>query len=177
MKNIFSWTYFGILLSAVVSSHSAEAHTRWKLGSTISAPRSSDSGLKVAPCGDKPKSSEVKNYTGGQLITLEFEETINHPGRFEVYLLDANDKPVSGVPSPLAKLEDMQNDPIQNGVYHQYKIQFRVPAVDCPQCAFQLIQVMTENPNAPSNYYSCTDISIKVTAPAKPTGLKIEKRR
>lgn len=177
MKKEFSWACLGIFVGAFISSPTAEAHTRWKEGSAVSAPRNSNSGLKTAPCGGVPKSNNVKNYSAGQSVTLEFEETINHPGRFEVYLLDANDKRVPGVPSPLAKLEDTQNDPIQNGVFHQFKIQFQVPAVDCPQCAFQLIQVMTDNPNAPSNYYSCTDISIKATAPAKPTGLKIEKRR
>ena len=153
----------------------ADAHARWKLNSTISAPRTNDPGLKTAPCGGVARTTNVKKYLAGQKATLEFEETVNHPGRYEVYLLDAQEKPVAGVPSPLAKLDDSQNEQIVGSNFHQYNITFDVPAIDCAGCAFQLVQVMLDNPNSPSNYYSCTDISISTKSLEKPTGLKIEK--
>ncbi|MFZ9520624.1 MAG: SCE4755 family polysaccharide monooxygenase-like protein [Silvanigrellaceae bacterium] len=159
----------------LVESSNAAAHARWKLNSTISAPRTNDPGLKTAPCGGVARTTNVKKYLAGQKATLEFEETVNHPGRYEVYLLDAQEKPVAGVPSPLAKLEDSQNDQIIGSNFHQYNITFDVPAIDCTGCAFQLVQVMLDNPNSPSNYYSCTDISISTKALEKPTGVKIEK--
>ncbi|MEN9810268.1 MAG: hypothetical protein RLZZ488_1835 [Pseudomonadota bacterium] len=167
-----------VFLSAFASLK-AQGHARWKAGSSVSAPRSEDSGLKTAPCGGTSRTANVKKYTAGESVTLEFEETINHPGYYEVHLLGANDQKVAGVPSPLAKLDDTQNNPIRNGNNHQYKITFQVPAVDCPECAFQLIQVMLDNPNAPSNYYSCTDVSISNSdkAPAKPAGFKIQRRK
>ena len=167
-----------VFLSAFASLK-AQGHARWKAGSSVSAPRSEDSGLKTAPCGGTSRTANVKKYTAGESVTLEFEETINHPGYYEVHLFGANDQKVAGVPSPLAKLDDTQNNPIRNGNNHQYKITFQVPAVDCPECAFQLIQVMLDNPNAPSNYYSCTDVSISNSdkAPAKPAGFKIQRRK
>ncbi|MEY3901802.1 MAG: hypothetical protein RL189_1108 [Pseudomonadota bacterium] len=167
------------MVIATFASLQAHGHARWKLGSSVSAPRSEDAGLKAAPCGGKARTANVKSYSAGESVTLEFEETINHPGYYEVHLLGSNDQKVAGVPSPLARLDDTQNNPISNGNNHQYKISFQVPAVDCPQCAFQLIQVMLDNPNAPSNYYSCTDVSITNSgkAPAKPAGFKIQRRK
>lgn len=175
MKNLMTAISVACGFVLVVKASPAAAHARWKLNSTISAPRSTDPGLKTAPCGGVARTTNVKKYLAGQKATLEFEETVNHPGRYEVYLLDAQEKPVAGVPSPLATLEDTQNAPIIDSKFHQYSISFDVPAIDCTGCAFQLVQVMLDNPNSPSNYYSCTDISISTKALEKPTGLKIEK--
>jgi len=116
------------------------------------------------------------NYSPGQGIPVEFEETINHPGRFEVRILGPEDQPLAAYTAPLLTIQDVQNTEIQNGANHQYRGQVILPNITCINCSLQLIQVMTENPETPSLYYSCTDISIGAKAPEKPSGLKLEKR-
>ncbi|NBO39316.1 hypothetical protein EBU99_12120 [bacterium] len=177
-KSRKSFALFSIAAALIscLAVQNAFAHARWKLGSTFSAPRDEASGHKVAPCGGAKRTANVKNYSSGQTVQLEFEETINHLGYYEVYLLGPNDERMQGVPAPLARLDDKQNDAIVDGASHQYTISFKVPAVTCTECAFQLIQVMLDNPNAPSNYYSCTDVTIGNAAPNKPSGFKVEKR-
>ncbi len=164
------------LMSSLLSTNSAFAHTRWKLGSTLSPPRNNSTGLKTAPCGGVARSASLKNYSPGQSIPVEFEETINHPGRFEIRILGPQDQPISGFTEPLLTIQDTQNTQVSNGINHQYTAQVPLPNITCIDCTLQLIQVMTENPAAPSFYYSCSDISVGATAPEKPVGLKLEKR-
>ncbi len=166
-----------ICFVALSESSPASAHARWKSGSSLSPPRSLNDNLKTPPCGGTQKSGTRKQYKPGEKISLEFEETVNHPGYFEIHLLGKDDQPVQGVPRPLLKIEDTQNNRVVDGKAHQYQATLQVPAVNCSECAFQLIQVMLDDPANPSNYYSCTDISIGGAAPAKPTGLKVQKKR
>jgi hypothetical protein len=172
------YSFVFIILGFAWDNPTAHAHARWKSDSVVSPPRSLNDNLKSAPCGGTTKGSNPRKYRGGESINLEFEETVNHPGYFEIHLLGKDDKPVQGVPSPLLKIEDNQNTQVESGKPHQFKATLQLPAVDCAECALQLIQVMLDNPQAPSNYYSCSDISISnlKSGPAKPTGLKINKR-
>ncbi len=66
------------------------AHARWSLaGST--PPRNNSTGLKTSPCGGLARGNTPKVFQAGSTITLQWEETINHPGRFEFYFSPAND--------------------------------------------------------------------------------------
>jgi hypothetical protein len=162
----------------------ADAHARWKGGSAVSPPRDLSSGLKAPPCGGAPRTTNPKIYRPGQTLAVEFEETINHPGYFEIRVLGENDTPLAGVVSPLVTINDTQNTPIANGMNHQYKANITLPNIQCEKCALQLIQVMTENPDFPSRYYSCSDIRISEDAnveaksgnkPPKPMNLRIQR--
>lgn len=166
----------GLSLAVLALETAAFGHARWKLGSTLTPPRTNATGLKSAPCGGVPRTSLSKNYTPGMIIPVEFEETINHPGRFEIRLLGPGDQPLPAYTTPLLTIQDNQNMPIQNGVNHQFSGQVTIPNIICIDCSLQLIQVMTDNPANPSLYYSCTDISIGATPPEKPAGVKLEKR-
>jgi hypothetical protein len=171
---VFKITLASVTLLALETT--AFAHARWKLGSALTPPRTNATGLKSAPCGAAPRTALSKNYSPGQVIPVEFEETINHPGRFEIRILGPADQPLAAYTAPLLTIQDVQNTAIQNGVNHQYTGQVPLPNITCIDCSLQLIQVMTENPANPSLYYSCTDISIGATPPEKPSGLKLEKR-
>ena len=57
------------------------AHSRLKdSGSLI--PRSADPGIKLGPCGPAAKNVNPPAFAPGQSITVNWEETINHPGRY-----------------------------------------------------------------------------------------------
>jgi hypothetical protein len=162
------------VISAFVSVP-AYSHARWKLNSAITPPRSNSTGLKDAPCGGVARTDTARAITPGQMLTVEFEETIQHPGRFEIRLLGPGDQPIAGMTAPLVTVQDDQNGNIANGNNHQFTAQVPIPNTPCLDCSLQLIQVMTENPANPSFYYSCTDVSVGGTVPAKPTGLKAGK--
>lgn len=181
MMRLVLMMFFGCVSLFAISS--AQGHARWKAGSAVSPPRDLSSGLKTPPCGGASRTTTPKSYRPGQAIAVEFEETINHPGYFEVYLLGENETPLSGFTSPLVTVNDTQNNPIVEGRNHLYTANINLPNVYCEKCSLQLVQVMTENPDFPSRYYSCSDIRLsdavsvdpKVGAkPPKPMNLKIQ---
>ena len=124
------------------------AHTRWSLSGNL-VPRSTSSGLKTGPCGGIARTSNSKIFQTGSTITVSWEETINHPGRFEIYFSPAND-------ANWVLLKTIVD--VQNGGFGSATI--TLPSAPCTACTLQMIQVMTEDPNNPSLYYSCADIQL-----------------
>jgi hypothetical protein len=119
--------------------------------------RSTNPGIKVGPCGGLTRVAQPAILLGGQNITVTWEETIHHPGRFEFYFSQAGDANFT----LLKTVENTQND---NNVPHQYSTTIALPNVSCANCTFQMIQVMTENPASPTNYYSCADMQLTASA-------------
>lgn len=142
---------FLILVLLFVSSV-AGAHSRLKATTEVQT-RSTDPGVKTGPCGLYPKVAPAI-LKPGQAINVQWEETIHHPGRFEFYFSQAGDANFQ----LLKTVENTQND---TNVPHQYSTIVILPNVSCDACTFQMIQVMTENPAAPTNYYSCADMQLK----------------
>ncbi|MGD8641888.1 MAG: hypothetical protein PVG89_14735, partial [Gammaproteobacteria bacterium] len=68
----------------------AYAHARF-LTDGIVPPRSNNDGIKSGPCGSDPRSTNPAVFRPGQQITVEWEETINHPGYFTIAFSPAND--------------------------------------------------------------------------------------
>jgi hypothetical protein len=148
-----------ILLSLLLASSVAGAHSRLKPSTGINT-RSTDPGVKTGPCGGYAKVAPAV-LTSGQTLTVTWEETIHHPGRFEFYYSNAGEANFQ----LLKTIENTQND---NNVPHQYSTTVTLPNVTCDSCTFQMIQVMTENPAAPTNYYSCADMQLKAAGTATP---------
>lgn len=150
-------------------------------------PRSESSGLKTAPCGDVPATTEASERTelvAGSSLTVEWQETINHPGHFRLAFSEKNDE---GFDDNILKddIVDDQDGSVSSGdetTYHQFKTTIKVPDTTCDECTIQLIQVMTDR-DPPTNYYSCADIRIvaapndETEKPAAPTGLKVTVKR
>jgi hypothetical protein len=139
--------------SVIMAPASSSAHARLKPQGLLT-PRSTNSGLKTGPCGGVPRTTTSKSFQAGQLITVEWEETINHPGYFEFYFSPAND-------TGWILLKSVVDD--QNGTAdlpHSYSTTLTLPNTPCSACTIQMIQVMTENPASPSLYYSCADIEL-----------------
>jgi Lytic polysaccharide mono-oxygenase, cellulose-degrading len=149
------WLALLILLAPLTSS----AHSRLKMGAGIQ-PRSTRDGIKTGPCGF-PKAATVPTLNAGDKITVNWEETINHPGRFEFRFSTDNDVTFS---QPVT-VEDTATGPTP----HQYSIELTLPSVTCEQCTLQLVQVMTENPQNPSLYYSCADFRLVNSGAPAPT--------
>ena len=128
-----------------------QAHSRLKPSPGIQ-PRNNNAGLKSGPCGQVPKQSAAPTLNAGEKIVVSWEETIDHPGRFEFRFSTDGDVTFS---APVT-IQDTANGPTP----HQYSVELTLPNVTCDNCTLQLIQVMTENPNNPSNYYSCADFKL-----------------
>jgi hypothetical protein len=141
----------GILLMTSLAS----AHSRLKASDVIKT-RGTNPGIKVGPCGGLARVAQPAVLLGGQNIVVTWEETIHHPGRFEFYFSQVGDMNFT----LLKTVENTQND---NNVPHQYSATMALPNVTCDNCTFQMIQVMTENPNNPTNYYSCADMQVKAS--------------
>lgn len=182
----------GILLIGFFLTSSAFAHARWKLGSTVTPPRTNATGLKTGPCGGAARTTTPRAFMPGQTITVEWEETINHPGYYRVAFSEKDDAGFdNNILAPM--VVDNQDTPVVAGQEHQFTTTVTLPTTLCTGCTLQLIQYMTENPQTPSLYYSCSDIQITAdgkpvpvpttpntptdtptAVPTKPTGLKLQ---
>lgn len=119
----------------------------------------------MGPCGGLPRGATPTVLTAGTQLTVQWEETIQHPGKYFISFSPANDAGFEA--NRLATIVDTQNGQIA-GVSHKYTANIRVPNTPCDGCTLQLIQSMEENPLAPTFYYSCADIRI-VASGALPT--------
>lgn len=147
------FNFFSILLiSSICWSHA-------RLMNPI--PRNNNAGIKRGPCGGLARSPNPTVVQGGSTMVVQWEETINHPGRFIISLSMANDQNFNQ--NVLATIVDTQNGGV--ALPHRYQAQVAIPNINCPTCTIQLIQSMEENPAAPTYYYSCADINIQMTSP------------
>ena len=159
-----------IILSILFSSN-AFSHARLRADG-ITPPRNNNAGLKTGPCGGVARTNSSVTLTAGSTITLTWEEVVQHPGSYEFSISLANDQNFVR----LKVVPDTQDN--GNDLPHQYSTTLDIPNVVCDACTLQMIQVMTENPNNPRNYYSCADIKIvagntppedEMPAPVPPT--------
>lgn len=125
---------------------------------TAPTPRSDRANIKEpdAPCG-AARGNVVTQLVGGQMFTLEYDETIAHPGYFQLRFSMAND----------ANWQMIADNIADQGGVGSYSFQFQVPDVNCDDCTFQWIQVM-EDRDPPTNYYSCFDVEIAPSDPGTP---------
>lgn len=153
MHRPFNLTLLLAALSA--SSTDTHAHARWLLDGIIK-PRTPSTELKTAPCGGIARGDTPAIFTPGQTLTVQWEETIDHPGYYVISFSPAGDSNFDQyILAP--KIPDTQNN---TPTPHVYQAQITLPDQACTQCTLQLIQVMEENPLIPVNYYSCADIQL-----------------
>lgn len=157
MKNAII-TFVITLLFAI----QAFPHARLKVSAGM-FPRSTNSGIKSGPCGNLPRVVSPPTLNAGSTLTVTWEETIDHPGRFEFYFSKAGE-------ANFVLLKTVQDTQNGGGLPHQYSTDIVLPNETCTDCTLQMIQVMTENPASPSLYYSCADMILMPsgTAPTTP---------
>ncbi len=147
-------------------AHLAQAHSRLKATGPI-AIRSTSAGIKTGPCGGLPKSTTPPMHIVGSTMQVQWEETIQHPGRYEFYFSPANDTGFVLLSTVIDVQDSMADLP------HQFSTTLTLPNTLCTNCTIQMIQVMTEIPATPSLYFSCADINLvpvgTVIPPPPPT--------
>jgi len=151
----------------------ASSHTRLEIDKSL-PPRSTSDGLKIAPCGNVPPTSDPSTRAvliAGQDLLVEWEETIDHPGHYRLAFSPADDLGFDENVL-LDNLTDVQGGQLP----HKYSATIQIPDVQCDTCSIQLIQYMTEA-TPPRLYFSCADIRIvsavpnDTLSPEKPTNL------
>jgi len=144
----------------------------WAHAHMLSPPPRNSLANKVGPCG-VAKTANPTTVAPGSQLTLQWSETIDHPG---YYIISLAPDLGPGNPDPLQSAFDagviIASFPdVQGGqLPHIYQTTITLPTTPCESCTLQMIQVMTENPSMPSNYYSCVDLRISNSPPTSPPG-------
>ncbi|MSP24452.1 MAG: hypothetical protein EXR75_04675 [Myxococcales bacterium] len=166
----------GLAAALFAASLATAASAHIKL--TSPAPRYvyTNSGQKTGPCGGGTVTGEVTALKAGQDLTVNWDETVNHPGHFRIALdLDGG----NDFPDPVSeKDKDVKGNVIAyvaDGGGSKFSHTFTVPDVACTKCSLQVLQVMTDKlPWGPANgndlYFWCADVSIEVVDPTSGAG-------
>jgi hypothetical protein len=123
---------------------------------------------KVGPCGGVAKGpGPTKGYTPGQTITVQWLETIEHQGCFQIALSSANEQNftvLKQIDDPNTTPPATQTSPRTNST----TVTLPGNITSCTDCTLQLRQVMIgmpcpNDPQVPGvgdTYYSCADVWI-----------------
>lgn len=138
--------------------------------------------MKFGPCGrlGGARTLSPTTFTPGQVITVTFDEFINHPGYYRVaFDPDGHDDlaPPSydagslawSSPAGVQLLADRIPDAAV-GLTHG-EVVVTLPEVECDRCTLQLIQVMTDKPpfdGGDDFYYQCADLVLARTPGVDP---------
>jgi hypothetical protein len=164
------------LLALIASPSASDAHVQ------ITAPKQRHAEMKAGPCGlaGGERSADVCELQPGSIITVTWDETVEHPGHFRISfdedgvddLVDPSDyDDLYTAPSVL--LDDIGDRDVDVGGDPRYSVEVQLPDVECDNCTLQLIQVMTDKePWGPEGgkdlYYQCADLVLSRSAPATP---------
>lgn len=116
--------------------------------------------LKTGPCGGIPRRGAPLVARPGETITVQWEETIDHPGYYQIRFSMGGD-------ANFIMLRDAIPDvriPVGQRVA-LYSAAVTLPDAPCPAGTLQLIQYMTENPQRPELYFSCADVVLILEEP------------
>ncbi len=144
------------LLIVLLLSGSASAHI------TLTSPSTRTEEQKVGPCGaaGSKRGSKVKTYAPGATITLEWDETVDHPGHYRIAFDNDGDDVFVNPKNPDDNFAFTLVEPIADKVGGHYTQQVTLPTTPCANCTIQLMQVMTTQVPYNSFYYQCADIVI-----------------
>jgi hypothetical protein len=102
----------------------------------------------------------------GDSILVEWDETIDHPGHYEIGFSMANDQNFTFLTDPngttLNNIADVQGGTMP----HHYKQMVKLPATACPACTLQLNQFM----EGEGYYHSCADVELRAVGVPAPDG-------
>ena len=152
-----------ICLCAGILSLQVHAHSRFNPAGNIPG-RDANAGHKTGPCGGIARTTMPKQLTSGAQVRVDWQETIQHPGRYEFYFSPAGD-------ANFVKIgEVIDNQDGTTDLPHNFSTMLTVPSGTCTDCTLQMIQVMTEN-NPPTLYYSCADVQVSSAPTPAPNPL------
>jgi uncharacterized protein (TIGR03382 family) len=133
----------------------ASAH----IAMTSPTPRTTDQ--KAGPCGngDSARGTKVTTFAPGETITVEWDETVDHPGHFRI-AFDDDGNDFMNPNNPDDNFAGTLAEPIADKVGGHYTAQVTLPTTPCTNCTLQLVQVMTTSVPYNSFYFQCADIQI-----------------
>lgn len=131
--------------------------------------------LKTGPCGrlNGARSNNVTTYVAGSVITLTFDEYIDHPGHFRIAFDEDGDDDfvdpacTAGCDTTTPTIERYSNanvllDGIADTAGGFTTLDVPLPNVECSNCTLQVIQVMYDKPpyvlGGDDIYYQCADL-------------------
>ena len=140
----------------LVAAGRADAH----IAMTAPAPRTVMQ--KEGPCGELGgvRGGTVATFAPGETITVEWDETVDHPGHYRISFDDDGQdfvdpaRPDDNLPTTLL---DQIDDLV--GPRH-YAQEITLPSVTCTNCTLQLIQIMGTTVPYNSFYFQCVDLVI-----------------
>jgi hypothetical protein len=117
---------------------------------------------KTGPCGasGSTRGSTVTTFQAGQTITVEWDETVDHPGHYRIAFDDDGDDVFRNPNNPGDGFASTLVEPITDKGGGHYTQEVTLPNISCDNCTLQLIQVMTTQVPYNSFYYQCADITI-----------------
>jgi hypothetical protein len=138
---------------------------------------------KIAPCGgdDVDESGDITTYRAGSTISVEWQETVGHPGHFRISLATDRaqlvDPPVQTTGGDgmtgMSISAEIENNPklpvLIDGLFPRvgnpaasdepFKVPVQLPNMTCEKCTLQVIQFMANHlPNY--FYHHCADVKI-----------------
>lgn len=137
--------------------------------------------MKFGPCGrlGGVRSANVSTFAPGAVITVSFDELIDHPGYYRIAFDPSGDlalapptwDPGSSTWSNPAGVQVLADRiPDAAGGLTRAALQVTLPDVECDGCTLQLIQVMTDKPpfdGLDDFYFQCADLLL-ARAPGGP---------
>jgi hypothetical protein len=126
---------------------------------------------KEGPCGSAGSTrGPAQTYQPGATLTVEWDETVDHPGHYRVaFNLDGDAFPLPNTSADNfpSVLVDQIADRSGGGLYSQ---EVTLPDVECDNCTLQLMQIMTTVEPYNSFYFQCSDIILSSSAPGPDAG-------
>jgi len=155
-----------VVLALGLTSSTASAHIQ------LRSPPARTTEQKAGPCGaaGSTRGTNVTTYTPGQTITLEWDETVDHPGHFRVAFDNEGD---DAFINPLRSTDNFSftlMEPIADKVGGRYTQQITLPTTPCANCTLQLMQIMQVTEPYNSFYWQCADIVIAGDTPEPEPG-------
>lgn len=182
----YSSAFAGLLAWAALSS-SAQAHIKLIKPDAWLNEDGSGGPQKGGPCGPGgfddvqpvPMSMKITTVTAGDMLMVEFDETVHHPGWFRIALAeDPNDFEEIDFPNAANCNYDMSKVPTEphgnvladglgmdtniGGANRKFMEMVKLPDTPCEKCTLQVIQVMADALHAPPDciYYHCAELKI-----------------
>lgn len=123
---------------------------------------------KTGPCGGVARTGNYVQYAVGQTVNVEFTETVDHRGCFQVLLSDANDQSF--------QILSQIDDPTGDVTPKKRTMAVTLPAgKTCTACTLSVRQLMINKAcvanqasiTAGDTYFTCADICIGTNCPPK----------
>jgi hypothetical protein len=144
------------ILALLLLCGTASAHI------TLTYPTPRTEEQKTGPCGagGSKRGTQVATFAPGATITLEWDETIDHPGHYRIAFDNEGDDVFVNPKVPTDNFAFTLEEPIADKVGGHYTQQITLPTTPCERCTLQLMQIMTTQVPYNSFYYQCADIRI-----------------